>query len=52
MKRRLTVNNLEINYDENTDEITFKKDDKHIAEFLEQIKKERERREFGLLLNR
>jgi hypothetical protein len=30
----------------------FKKDDVHIAEFLEQIKKERERREFGLLLNR
>ncbi|MHA1124327.1 MAG: hypothetical protein ACTSO7_09375 [Candidatus Heimdallarchaeota archaeon] len=30
----------------------FKKDDTHIATFLEEIKKERERRDFGLLLNR
>lgn len=30
----------------------FKKDDTHIANFLEEIKKERERRDFGLLLNR
>ena len=30
----------------------FKDEDTHIATFLEEIKKERERREFGLLLNR
>jgi hypothetical protein len=43
---------LETFLDKKFKDKVFKKDDTHIAEFLEEIKKERERREFGLLLNR
>ncbi|MHA1354819.1 MAG: hypothetical protein ACTSR1_06575 [Candidatus Heimdallarchaeota archaeon] len=41
---------LETFLDKQFEAKVFKKDDTHIAVFLEEIKKERERRDFGLLL--